>query len=135
MEFCSFAFFALLVTGGGNESSQRFHLDGQHSSLSCTEMDCCNAYLNWSTGQMPHFFTGYMAGKGFLPSFFNGKSVFLTESRSLAPASMRGNKNCREKKKGGLWSKLLCRPKYKKVEGGLVRYSRFNPIRKGLVGD
>ncbi|KAJ6730320.1 hypothetical protein OIU85_021146 [Salix viminalis] len=61
-----------------------------------------------------------LKGKDPLPSFFNGRSVFLSKSRSMALVSVRGNKDSHEKKKGGLWSKFLRRPRDKKVEEGLV---------------
>ncbi|KAL9396323.1 hypothetical protein Peur_010576 [Populus x canadensis] len=96
------------------------------NTMDCSSSSSLSSYYSSSSScsysSPMHRFQYPPQGKGYsLPSFFNGKSIFLTKSRSLALVSIRGNKDCHEiKKKGGLWSKLLRRPKDMKVEEGLV---------------
>ncbi|KAL3577173.1 hypothetical protein D5086_022456 [Populus alba] len=96
------------------------------NTMDCSSSSSLSSYYSSSSScsysSPMHRFQYPSQGKGYsLPSFFNGKSISLTKSRSVALVSIRGNKDCHEiKKKGGLWSKLLRRPKDKKVEEGLL---------------
>lgn len=97
-------------------------------STSTNAMDCSSSssspsYSSSSScsySSPTHRYQYSTQGKGSLPSFFNGRSTFLSKSRSMALVSVRGNKDSHEKKKGGLWSKFLRRPRDKKVEEGLA---------------